>query len=77
MADVLPPELEEAHMRRALELARLGIGQTAPNPMVGAVLVRGGVVVGEGYHARFGEAIREALSHLLPRVSARAAPRCS
>jgi diaminohydroxyphosphoribosylaminopyrimidine deaminase/5-amino-6-(5-phosphoribosylamino)uracil reductase len=59
MADVLPPELEEAHMRRALELARLGIGQTAPNPMVGAVLVRGGVVVGEGYHARFGEAHAE------------------
>jgi diaminohydroxyphosphoribosylaminopyrimidine deaminase/5-amino-6-(5-phosphoribosylamino)uracil reductase len=32
----------------------LGWGQTAPNPMVGAVVVRGGVVVGEGYHARYG-----------------------
>jgi len=42
-------------MRRALELARRGWGQTAPNPMVGAVVVREGRVVGEGWHARFGE----------------------
>ena len=42
-------------MRRALALAQLGWGQTAPNPMVGAVVVRDGVVVGEGYHARYGE----------------------
>ncbi|HEY3746830.1 MAG TPA: bifunctional diaminohydroxyphosphoribosylaminopyrimidine deaminase/5-amino-6-(5-phosphoribosylamino)uracil reductase RibD [Gemmatimonadaceae bacterium] len=42
-------------MRRALALAQLGWGQTAPNPMVGAVLVRDGVVVGEGYHVRYGE----------------------
>ena len=41
-------------MRRALELAREGWGQTAPNPMVGAVVVRAGRIVGEGYHARFG-----------------------
>ncbi len=41
-------------MRRALALARLGWGQTAPNPMVGAVVVRGDTVVGEGYHERFG-----------------------
>ena len=46
---------DEAFMRRALELARLGWGQTAPNPLVGAVIVRDGTVVGEGYHARFGE----------------------
>lgn len=46
-------------MRRALELARKGWGQTAPNPMVGAVVVRDGRVVGEGYHARFGEAHAE------------------
>src|SRR5688500_3667677 len=41
------------HMRRALVLARQGWGQTAPNPMVGAVVVREGVVVGEGFHAAF------------------------
>ena len=42
------------HMRRALSLARQGWGRTAPNPMVGAVVVRDDVVVGEGYHAEFG-----------------------
>jgi len=41
-------------MRRALDLAAAGLGRVAPNPMVGAVLVRGDKVVGEGYHARFG-----------------------
>ncbi len=52
-----PPAVDardRAFMRRALDLAKLGWGQTAPNPMVGAVVVRGGVVVGEGYHARYG-----------------------
>ena len=42
-------------MRRALALARRGWGRTAPNPMVGAVLVRDGLLVGEGYHAGYGE----------------------
>jgi diaminohydroxyphosphoribosylaminopyrimidine deaminase/5-amino-6-(5-phosphoribosylamino)uracil reductase len=43
------------YMRRALALAQEGWGQTAPNPMVGAVVVRDGDVVGEGYHVRYGE----------------------
>jgi diaminohydroxyphosphoribosylaminopyrimidine deaminase / 5-amino-6-(5-phosphoribosylamino)uracil reductase len=50
------------YMRRALTLAQQGWGQTAPNPMVGAVVVSDGTVVGEGYHARFGEAHAEALA---------------
>ncbi len=41
-------------MRRALELAARGLGLVEPNPMVGAVVVRDGEVVGEGYHERFG-----------------------
>jgi diaminohydroxyphosphoribosylaminopyrimidine deaminase / 5-amino-6-(5-phosphoribosylamino)uracil reductase len=41
-------------MRRALALAQQGWGQTAPNPMVGAVVVRDNVVVGEGSHIRYG-----------------------
>jgi diaminohydroxyphosphoribosylaminopyrimidine deaminase/5-amino-6-(5-phosphoribosylamino)uracil reductase len=41
-------------MRRALALARRGLGWTDPNPMVGCVLVRDGHIVGEGYHARVG-----------------------
>jgi diaminohydroxyphosphoribosylaminopyrimidine deaminase/5-amino-6-(5-phosphoribosylamino)uracil reductase len=46
-------------MRRALALAERGWGQTAPNPMVGAVVVRDGTVVGEGWHRRYGEAHAE------------------
>src|SRR5438067_7363056 len=45
----------QAFMRRALDLARNGWGQTAPNPMVGAVVVRDGHIVGEGFHVRYGE----------------------
>jgi diaminohydroxyphosphoribosylaminopyrimidine deaminase/5-amino-6-(5-phosphoribosylamino)uracil reductase len=48
-------EDDRAYMRRALDLARRGWGYTAPNPMVGAVVVRDGQIVGEGHHARYGE----------------------
>lgn len=41
-------------MRRALQLAARGQGWVEPNPMVGCVIVRGGQVLGEGYHRRFG-----------------------
>ncbi len=56
-------------MRRALELAELGWGSVAPNPMVGAVVVREGEVIGEGYHKKWGgphaevEALRSAGEH--------------
>ncbi len=46
-------------MRRALELAKRGQGFVEPNPMVGAVIVRKGRVLGEGYHRRFGGAHAE------------------
>ena len=49
----LPAE-DEQYMRRVLVLARRGLGKVSPNPMVGAVLVRAGKVVAEGYHRRFG-----------------------
>jgi len=45
---------DRRYLRRALELARGGSGLTLPNPRVGAVLVRGGRVIGEGYHERAG-----------------------
>src|SRR3989441_6480544 len=45
---------ERAAMERALELARRGWGRVAPNPLVGAVVLQGGKVVGEGYHAEYG-----------------------
>src|SRR5690606_193864 len=46
-------------MRRALTLAERGWGRVAPNPLVGAVLVRDGEVVGEGWHAEYGRAHAE------------------
>lgn len=43
-----------AHLRRALELAEGGRGRVSPNPLVGAVVVREGKVIGEGFHAELG-----------------------
>jgi diaminohydroxyphosphoribosylaminopyrimidine deaminase/5-amino-6-(5-phosphoribosylamino)uracil reductase len=58
-------------MRRALELAERGAGRVSPNPKVGAVLVRDGQVVGEGWHAEYGQAHAEvaALRAAGPRAS--------
>ncbi len=46
--------LDERYMARAIELARLGTGKTAPNPLVGAVIVHNNKIIGEGYHAVYG-----------------------
>lgn len=46
-------------MHRCIQLARLGAGEVAPNPMVGAVLVYKEVIIGEGYHQKYGEAHAE------------------
>lgn len=51
--------MEEEYMRRALELAQKGIGKTSPNPMVGAVLVKDGRIIGEGWHEAYGQAHAE------------------
>lgn len=57
---------DEFFMRQALRLARKAIGQTSPNPAVGALLVKNGAVIGRGYHRRAGlahaevEALRDA-----------------
>src|ERR1044072_2099309 len=42
------------HMKRCLELAQRGFGNVAPNPMVGCVIVRNGIVVAEGWHRQYG-----------------------
>ena len=47
--------IDEKYMRRCIQLARNGICHAAPNPMVGAVIVRDGKIIGEGYHVRCGE----------------------
>jgi len=62
-------------MQRCLDLAQLGAGQVAPNPMVGAVLVYQDRIIGEGYHQKYGEAhaepnclnsVAEVDKHLIP-----------
>jgi diaminohydroxyphosphoribosylaminopyrimidine deaminase/5-amino-6-(5-phosphoribosylamino)uracil reductase len=52
-------QTHENLMRRCLELARLGFGMVAPNPMVGALLVREDRILSEGYHRKFGGAHAE------------------
>lgn len=63
-----------AYMMRCLELAKKGAGYVAPNPMVGAVLVHKGRILGEGWHKRYGEphaevnclaSVRQADRHLI------------
>lgn len=50
------------YMRRALTLAAKGGAATAPNPNVGAVVIKDSIVIGEGYHARAGEAHAEVIA---------------
>ena len=49
----------EIYMRRCLELAALGMANVSPNPMVGAVIVHDGKIIGEGYHQKYGQAHAE------------------
>jgi len=53
------PTTDELLMRRCFDLARQGAGHVAPNPMVGAVLVHEGRIIGEGFHQKYGEAHAE------------------
>ena len=55
---------EKQFMRRAIQLAAQGEGKTRPNPLVGAVVVKDGRIIGEGYHSKYGSlhAEREALA---------------
>ena len=48
-------QIDETYMRRCLQLAANGRQNAKPNPMVGAVIVAGGRIIGEGYHVRCGE----------------------
>ena len=54
------------YMLRAIVLAKGGLGWTSPNPLVGAVIVKNGRIIGEGYHERCGElhAERNAIASL-------------
>jgi diaminohydroxyphosphoribosylaminopyrimidine deaminase / 5-amino-6-(5-phosphoribosylamino)uracil reductase len=54
MAQTLGTERDARHLRRAIELAAEARGMTSPNPLVGAVVVKGDRVIGEGFHAAAG-----------------------
>lgn len=69
--------MHEAYMLRCLELAKLGAGYVAPNPMVGAVLVYEGRIIGEGFHQQYGQAhaevncinsVEESDKHFIPQA---------
>lgn len=68
-------EQREQYMRRAIELAKRGIGKVNPNPLVGAVLVKEGQIIGEGYHMQYGglHAERNAFQSLKDKEAARGA----
>jgi diaminohydroxyphosphoribosylaminopyrimidine deaminase/5-amino-6-(5-phosphoribosylamino)uracil reductase len=66
-----PPD--EHWMRRALVLAENGRGHVEPNPLVGAVVVRDGIVVGEGWHEQYGQAHAEVNALAAAGAAARAA----
>ena len=63
---VVITEEDKKYMRRAIELAKFGTGAVNPNPLVGAVIVKDGRIIGEGYHRKYGElhAERDAIAHL-------------
>ena len=46
---------DELYMQRAIELAKKGTGFVNPNPLVGAVIVKDDIIIGEGYHEKYGE----------------------
>ena len=65
-------------MQRCLQLARMGAGAVAPNPMVGAVLVYNDVIIGEGYHRQWGgphaeveciSSVKKECEHLIPQAT--------
>lgn len=52
-------DMNQVFMKRAIELAKKGLGHVSPNPCVGALIVKGGKIVAEGWHKRAGEAHAE------------------
>lgn len=68
MKDKNSHSIDEFWMKKALALARKGLGRTSPNPTVGAVIVSGGKIIGKGYHKRAGcshaevEAVQSAIA---------------
>ncbi len=62
---------DEIYIREAIKLAKKGMGWTNPNPMVGALVVKNGTIIGKGYHQKFGSphAEIEAITHARRRLA--------
>ncbi|MCR5514966.1 MAG: riboflavin biosynthesis protein RibD, partial [Lachnospira sp.] len=60
-------KIDEMYMKEAIELAKKGMGFTNPNPLVGAVIVKNGQIIGRGYHKKYGQlhAEREAIKNCI------------
>ena len=56
---------DEYYMRRAIALAQKGEGQVSPNPLVGAVIVKDGKIIGEGYHEHYGQHMQNGMHWLI------------
>lgn len=65
---------DEKYMSVAIELAKKGYGYTAPNPVVGAVIVKDGCIIGQGYHENMENLTRSGM-RWLPAASLQKAPR--
>ena len=48
-------EMKEIFMKRCIEIAKKGLGNVSPNPMVGCVIVHKNKIISEGYHKKYGE----------------------
>ena len=70
---------DREYMKQALALAEKGHGWVNPNPMVGAVLVKDGRIIGEGYHTRYGQlhAEREAFKNAAEPIAGSMTVRCN
>lgn len=55
IAGLVPMDYDNVFMKEAISLARKTMGKTSPNPMVGAVLVKNGKIIGKGFHERYGD----------------------
>jgi diaminohydroxyphosphoribosylaminopyrimidine deaminase / 5-amino-6-(5-phosphoribosylamino)uracil reductase len=55
LGSIVSTDFDRMMMQRCLDLARRALGKTSPNPMVGAVIVKDGEIIGEGFHPRAGE----------------------
>ena len=51
--------IDSDYMKIAIELAKKGIGKVNPNPLVGAVIVKNGKIIGKGFHEKYGQAHAE------------------